>query len=222
MAKRLPPELLLKNLPPYWRDRERERRRKERATVTEFVEGAQAGDIERFAKALVTLGDSFDRGLWSRAMRAVVGIRCPDDFREWFLRGPYLRDGDMFRQEIDNDLLWVNALRSLLPIYSGPGLTVYRGEIAWNQWRRTYGSAWTVKEDVARSFALGTMQTCDGGSVLLSAFAPPDAIVCSPALLDDRYGEQEYVIDRRRLIAVRVLERFPQRPIAVPLKRRRR
>lgn len=105
----------------------------------------------------------------------------------------------------------MSALRSLLPAHSGPGLVIYRGETAFNRRRRTYGAAWTASEDVARSFATGIMQTFQGGSVLLSVFAPPDAIVCAPALLDDRYGEQEYVVEWRRLTGIRVLERFPQR-----------
>jgi hypothetical protein len=56
-------------------------------------------------------------------------------------------------------------------------------------------------------------RTSDGGSVLLEAFAPREAIVCAPGLLDDRYGEQEYVVDRRLLKAITVIERFSQMTI---------
>ena len=54
-------------------------------------------------------------------------------------------------------------------------------------------------------------QPSRGGSVLLETYAPADVIICAPALLDDRYAEEEYIIDRRRLRAVRVIERFSQR-----------
>jgi hypothetical protein len=37
--------------------------------------------------------------------------------------------------------------------------------------------------------------------------------VCAPGLLDDRYGEQEYVVDRRLLKAITVIERFSQMTI---------
>ena len=47
-------------------------------------------------------------------------------------------------------------------------------------------------------------------SVLLETLAPRDAIVCAPALLGDHYGEIEYVVDRRRLAAVKVIGRFPR------------
>ena len=49
-------------------------------------------------------------------------------------------------------------------------------------------------------------------SVLLETLAPRDAIVCAPALLGDHYGEIEYVVDRRRLAAVKVIGRFPGFP----------
>jgi hypothetical protein len=49
-----------------------------------------------------------------------------------------------------------------------------------------------------------------GGSVLLETLAPAEAIICAPALLDDRYGEKEYIVDRRRLTFVNVIDRFPQ------------
>jgi hypothetical protein len=35
----------------------------------------------------------------------------------------------------------------------------------------------------------------------------------TPGLLDDRYGEQEYVVDRRLLKAITVIERFSQMSI---------
>jgi hypothetical protein len=72
-----------------------------------------------------------------------------------------------------------------------------------------YGAAWSASMDVALSYAAtGMWRTSDGGSVLLEAFAPREAIVCAPGLLDDRYGEQEYVVDRRLLKAITVIERF--------------
>ena len=52
--------------------------------------------------------------------------------------------------------------------------------------------------------------------MLLRTIAPPEAIVCSLAVLGDEYGEQEYLVDRRRLGRVEVVRRFPQRPISEP------
>jgi hypothetical protein len=58
-----------------------------------------------------------------------------------------------------------------------------------------------------REYRIGT-----GGSVVLETLAPPNAIICAPALLDDRYAEEEYIVDRRRLTLVKVIDRFPRLP----------
>jgi hypothetical protein len=50
-------------------------------------------------------------------------------------------------------------------------------------------------------------------SVVLETIAPADAIVCAPGQIDDRYREQEIVVEPRRLGKVNVVERFEQRPL---------
>ena len=47
----------------------------------------------------------------------------------------------------------------------------------------------------------------------LKTEAPIEAVICSPAMLDDRYGEAEYLVDRRRLRQVDIAERFSQRAV---------
>lgn len=44
----------------------------------------------------------------------------------------------------------------------------------------------------------------------METVAQPDAIICAPYLLDNRYEEQEVIVDRRRLGRVMVLERFAE------------
>ena len=81
----------------------------------------------------------------------------------------------------------------------------------YNRQRRTYGVSWTESIEVARQYAeRGLWRTFKGGSVLLEAMAPPEAIVCAPAMFEDPYAEQEYVVDRRRLTGVKVVQRFSQ------------
>jgi hypothetical protein len=151
--------------------------------------------------------------VWSRCMRAMARVSCSDEFRRVFLQ-IYLQSGDHIRQEVGDDLALVDGLRSLLPVYDGPARTLYRGDSARNRRRRTYGAAWSASMDVALSYAAtGMWRTFDGGSVLLEAFAPREAIVCAPGLLDDRYGEQEYIVDRRLLTAITVIECFSQMTI---------
>jgi len=62
--------------------------------------------------------------------------------------------------------------------------------------------------DVARAFAESRRGMYRGGSVLLEAYAPPEAIISAPALFSDRYDEAEYIVDRRKLKGVKLLERM--------------
>jgi len=189
-----------------------EQRRKESAAVKEFVEAALSADGERFYNALITV-DKEMPWVWSRCMRAMARVSCSDEFRRVFLQ-IYLQSGDHISTEVGDDLALVDGLRSLLPVYDGPARTLYRGDSARNRRRRTYGAAWSASMDVALSYAAtGMWRTFDGGSVLLEAFAAREAIVCAPGLLDDRYGEQEYIVDRRLLTAITVIERFSQMTI---------
>jgi hypothetical protein len=67
--------------------------------------------------------------------------------------------------------------------------------------------------EVARGFANGHWRTFNGGSVVISTLAPREAIISVPGLEHERFeAENEYLVDRRRLKAVDVLERFSQPP----------
>jgi hypothetical protein len=46
---------------------------------------------------------------------------------------------------------------------------------------------------------------------LLETAAPPEAIICAPAMFGDRYTEEEYVVDRRRIKVVQRLSRRTSR-----------
>jgi hypothetical protein len=123
----------------------------------------------------------------------------------------WVEHGDHIRSEVDDDLVLNKALWSLLPRYIGPApLTLYRGEALGNRSRRTYGQAWTTDVEVARNVALGTFRSFEGGSVLLKTTASGQAIISAPAHGEDRYREQEYLVDRQRLGCVEFVERSTQ------------
>ena len=176
--------------------------------VRDFVMSAASGDVPRMLDAIYDGGLDYREG-WPRAMRAVSRFKSvPSSIRETFLR-VYIREGDHIRLQCD-DLALADGLRVLLPRYRGPARRLYRGESFRNRCRRTYGLSWSASRDVARQFANRYYRSSDGGSVLLEGFASRSAIICAPALIDDRYGEEEFIVDRRRLSAVRVAERFAQ------------
>lgn len=70
--------------------------------------------------------------------------------------------------------------------------------------------SWSASREVADSFAQGYWRWAKGGSVLLETLAPPEAIVSAVAHNFDRYGEAEYILDRRQLREVAVVARYPQ------------
>lgn len=181
-----------------------ERRRQVRSAVREFAEAVRTSDPVRFTDALCAIDEI---SAWAPAMRAIARLSPTDAFRKCGL-SMWVHNGDSLRSEINDDIVLVNTMRTLLPRYTGPAQTIYRGDSAINRRRRTYGLSWSRSFDVGREYALARRDKYIAGTVLLQAHALPDAIVCAPALLDDRYGEEEFVVDRRRLRDVKVLERF--------------
>lgn len=63
-----------------------------------------------------------------------------------------------------------------------------------------------------------TKRASIGGSVLLEVAASPDCIISAPIhhpdCGGDHFGEDEYLVDRRRIRSVTVLRRYPQVSIA--------
>lgn len=99
----------------------------------------------------------------------------------------------------------------MLPPYTGQTIRLYRGEGFRNRKYHTYGLSWSSDEETARAFAeTGLWRTTLGGSMLLEATAPPEAIICQVLEADDSYLERKVIVDRRRLRGVKVVERFNQ------------
>lgn len=186
----------------------RQQRRLERTMVQDFVNSIGEGNTTRFFQLIKKL--EYDL-CFASAMRAVARLHhVPERFQRWFLLF-WLRNGDHIRQEVGNDLILMDALRVLMPSYNGTATTLYRAETAPNRKRRTYGISWSADPLVGRSLAQSILrQSAPGGSLVLKTLASPDAIICAVGPGEDRYGEQEYLVDRRRLHAVKVIERFAQ------------
>jgi hypothetical protein len=185
-------------------------RRKAKQAVRDFVQGAATGNLECMAESFDALDyGECDGGGWACAMRAAGRLMSVPPATQEFFLSIYIQHGDHIRGEGD-DLALINGLRVLLPKYNGPAMYLYRGESFRNRSRRTYGLSWSANADVARAFAETDMyRMAGGGSVLLETLSPPDAIICAPALLNDRYAENEFIVDRRRLLTVKVVDRFP-------------
>jgi hypothetical protein len=148
--------------------------------------------------------------LWPQAMRRIAKLPPPDpEMQEWFA-GLWHRSGDHLRQETLDDRILVRALRVMLPPWTGGPRTLYRGDTAWARRYRTYGLSWSGSQRAAECFAEDTpKRTVQGGTIVLRAEAPAAAILSGPPI-DDRYGEEEYIVDPRMLAGITVLARYPQ------------
>jgi len=188
-------------------ERARQIRQRENALVAAFHQAVQTSNEELYGQTIQAL--QF-KGLWRRVVRSVSGMNPSDKFRRCCLQS-WIFWGDSLRNDIGNDLLLIELLWVLMPKYKGDGVRLYRGERFLNRCHRTYGMSWTSNREVARLFADGIFcRTSKGGSCLLETYAPHDAIICAPGLINNDYGEPEFMVDRRRLKQVDVLERFPE------------
>jgi hypothetical protein len=180
-----------------------------------FVQAAAIGDVQHMVsrEVLESLDYGFPRHGWSVALRAIARLgSVPKPTRVAFLR-LYIRHGDHIRQEAANDLALIDGLRALLPPYRGRERILYRGQAAQTPRSRLYGLSWTASRHVAEGYAKGTWwRYSPNGSVVLHALAPADAIIARIPQSEDRYGEAEYLVDRRRLHRVRVVARYSHLP----------
>jgi hypothetical protein len=118
--------------------------------------------------------------------------------------------GHRIRREVGDDVVLLDALRRVLPVYSGTSVHLYRGETWVDFSRQRHGMSWSNDINIARMFARGRNALDPGGGVLIESIAPPDAIISGPSGGPGAAAEEfEYVVDRRRLNEVRQLAKFP-------------
>src|SRR5215207_11497797 len=105
-----------------------------------------------------------DDDAFTRAMQAVAKLpRSSPELQSLCVR-MWLRNGDLLRDRAKSANALAAGLRVLLPPYTGPSLTIYRGDSWRNRCRRTYGLSWTTSIDVARGIASGGLwRAFDGG-----------------------------------------------------------
>jgi hypothetical protein len=177
--------------------------------VRDVVRAVGTDDLELLYSAFERLHQNL---LWPDAMRALrqAGARASPRMQREFIE-IYFEHGIGVHRQLLSDADAVGALRLLVPPYEGPSMQLYRGDAAWTYRNRKYGLDWTPERDVAASHAY-TWQLHPGGGVLLQADASSRAIISAPFLLEDApalaKAEAQYIVDRRRLRNVRVMQKF--------------
>ncbi len=162
-------------------------------------------DASRFCDALM---EAQELGIVDDALKRVARLQAGNNVKKFFLRF-WLRNGDAIRNEAD-DLIVLDALRTLLPAYDGGEVTLFRGETSFNFEQQTYGMSWTPSREVAEQWA-ANFSKLGLDSVVLQTVASPAAVICAPWLLVDDYEhEREYVVDRRELREISVVGVLPR------------
>lgn len=121
-----------------------------------------------------------------------------------------IESGHHIRREVGDDVVLLDALRQLLPRYEGSGVTLYRGE-PWRDYiNHQHGVSWSSDREAAVIYARGLNAAYPGGGVLLESSVSADAILSAAQTGGVCEWEHEYLVDRRKLTNITVLERFPE------------
>jgi hypothetical protein len=117
------------------------------------------------------------------------------------------------REKVADDDLIIRAFRRVLAPYDGGPLTLYRGERASELKAGRVGLNWSSGIKTASMFASGLCR-CDGEEgVLLTATAPPSAIIARPNYDNHKSTEEmEYIVERAMLVRMAEIDRFPPHP----------
>jgi hypothetical protein len=120
----------------------------------------------------------------------------------------WLTSGMQLGPAMGNDIgLYAAALRRHVARYSGPGLTLLRGQLARHHLARRYGLSWTPDVKVAQMLAV-RHGAGEGDAVVLRADVRSDAIIIDlreyPLAIARR--EPQLLVDPRMLGEIEVVE----------------
>jgi hypothetical protein len=153
---------------------------------------------------------AFDRlNCWIAAFRHLSDLEVPDAAFRANFHSMYVADGFRIGEALKGDLILVDALRHIMPPYSGPDMKLYRGELAARHEQHVCGTEWTSSVDVAEMFARRRVIGSEGDAVLLEIDAAAQAIIAAPNAHSHRLQEHGYLVDPRLIGDVRVLKRYP-------------
>ena len=178
-----------------------------RDSITGFTLALTSGKPSELSAAIAAIEETLT---WRKAFVAAAKVERVAKSARSKMLNLWVDNGMYIREEVGDDRVLVRALRNILPPYRGGAVTVYRGDSMLNRRRRTYGLSWSANREIAESFATGYWRMFEGGSVLLSTEAPAEAIICSPHALGHVYDEGEYLVDRSKLGAVKLIRRYSQ------------
>jgi len=116
--------------------------------------------------------------------------------------------GHNIREQIGNDCDLTKILWLLMPKYQGNCKLLYRGENI-DRWKEAQiGYCWTENQGIAEMFGRGKNAVRKGG-VLLRANCPANAIISGAGSHSNYLGEQEFIVDPKKIPSIDCLVRYP-------------
>jgi len=171
--------------------------------LREFRRALESRDSWRLERAILAL----DRlNCWHEALGQLLNENGPKEALGAALLSFWTWKGSHIATSLQGDWIpLIDALKHLLPPYSGSGRKLYRGELESRRADGKYGMAWTPCIESAGVFARRRFPN-EGRGVVLEIDATPEMIIAGPTAHSSSLGEDEYVIDPRLIQAVRVVE----------------
>lgn len=121
---------------------------------------------------------------------------------EWTVRSHQIRNA------FNNDKELVKILYKIFPAYTGPGMTLWRGEQLCRFKKNRIGFNWTPKEEVAKMFASGLCSDYKGGGILLKVYAEPQDIITGSCPHSEYLQEYELVVNPFKLSEITEIKNF--------------
>ncbi|HLJ87089.1 MAG TPA: hypothetical protein VKZ53_09710 [Candidatus Angelobacter sp.] len=170
-------------------------------TLKRFIESLQSRDKDGLEAAIRALNR---HNYWRESLAQLRTVQNRNGqlgnalLSFWITYGSY-----SIPRALKEDLVHlIDTFKFLLPPYTGPGLTLYRGELEARHKTSTYGISWTPKVDVARMFA-NRRQPDEGQGVTLKMDAAPTMIIAALTQHSQHtsyLGEDEYLVDPREIV----------------------
>jgi hypothetical protein len=186
----------------------------------EYLQAIKLDPLGHFTRALATddhdlLRDCLSPAVAALGWRAVlrrITSKPPSPKMSEALQTIWVTSGWNIREDIRDDVFIIEMLKRALPRYQGEEIELWRGESAKNRQHRAYGLSWSAKRTVAEMFARRGAALHLHATVVLRTIAPAEAIIAAPNHHSRYLHEDEFIVDRRRLRAVDVVERYAADP----------
>lgn len=166
------------------------------------------GPADRLVQAFETITYKYPRAF----KQILVAISDSENITEEIglaLRSHWITTGFRTRAAIRDDAIHIRAFRRALAPYSGEELVLYRGEQSSAIDSGKLGLNWSSNREAASQFARGLCTTYGYDGVLLTAVAPPEAIISGPTERSIRLREWEHIVEPDKLLNIQEIGRWP-------------